>query len=136
MGRMEEFLSICKIFQENMYVIKDELDHCEEKLPEIIYISLSKRSDPDFDPVPLFRSGSDLAKKIRIRIHNTGSAMCMCDSSACLLCGYDNLRNKGSSPNHKSGKYKECLSWYSQETTLDGKFACLTSVSKVDELII
>ncbi len=48
-----DFLSIKKIFEENMYVIKDELDHIEDKIAKIIQIFLAERSDPDL--LQLFR---------------------------------------------------------------------------------
>ena len=38
-----------------MYVIKDEVSHFEEKFAKIIHIFLSKRSDPDLDPMQLSR---------------------------------------------------------------------------------
>ncbi len=44
-------VSIIKIFLGNMYVIKDELDHVKEKFAKLIQIFLSKRLDPDRDPV-------------------------------------------------------------------------------------
>jgi hypothetical protein len=37
-----------------MYVIKDELDLWEEKFAKILQNLLSKRSDPDKDPVQIF----------------------------------------------------------------------------------
>jgi hypothetical protein len=56
-----------KVFYGNMYVIKDELGHFEEKRAKIIKIFLSKRSDPDLVLSDLAKSlGSDW-----IRIHNT-----------------------------------------------------------------
>ncbi len=38
-----------------MYVVEDELGHFDEKFAKIKQIVLSIRSDPDPDPVPLFR---------------------------------------------------------------------------------
>jgi|688.fasta_scaffold1083034_1 hypothetical protein len=61
-----------------MHVIKDKLDHIKEKFAKIVQIFLSNGSDPDLDLVQLFRiqynysgSGTDLAEKFQIRIHNT-----------------------------------------------------------------
>jgi|LakMenE01Jun11ns_1017448.scaffolds.fasta_scaffold6856481_1 hypothetical protein len=45
MGLIKDFFGFLKIFYGNMYVIKDEIDHLDEKFAKIIQIF--KRSDPD-----------------------------------------------------------------------------------------
>ena len=49
----QDFWRILKIFQGNMYVIKDKLDRFKEKLAKIIQTIMSKSSY--LEPVQLFR---------------------------------------------------------------------------------
>jgi RAB protein geranylgeranyltransferase component A len=61
----QDFCRILKIFQGNMYVIKDKLDRFKEKLAKIIQTIMSKSSDPE--PVQLFRIQIYRGKKVSVR---------------------------------------------------------------------
>jgi hypothetical protein len=52
-----------------MKFVRDELDHFAKNFKNVTHF-LSKRSDPDLVQL----SGSDLARRFRIKIHNSASS--------------------------------------------------------------